>query len=85
MFGVDFSKAFDIVDHAVIAEKLTELSLPWNVINWLIYFLTDRKIVLKFDPVLLQPKVVNQSIVQGSGVRPTMYIVHKSYLQLISQ
>ena len=40
---VNFSKAFDIVDHAVIIEKLTKLLLPWNVINWIISFLTDRK------------------------------------------
>jgi hypothetical protein len=30
---VDFSKVFDIVDHAVIVEKSTKLPLPWNVIN----------------------------------------------------
>jgi hypothetical protein len=82
---VDFSKAFDIVDHAVIVEKLTKLELPWNVINWFISFLSDRKIVLKYDSVLSQPKVINRGIVQGSGVGPTMYIVHESDLRLISR
>ena len=82
---IDFSKAFDIVDHAIIVEKLTKLPLPWNVINWFISFLTARKIVLKFDSVLSKPKIINRSIVQGSGVGPTMYILHESDLRLISR
>jgi hypothetical protein len=43
---VDFSKAFDIVDHAVIVETLTKLSLPGNVIDWFISSLTDPSLTL---------------------------------------
>jgi len=44
---IDFSKAFDIVDHAIIVEKLSKLLLPWFVTNWLISFLCHRNIIVK--------------------------------------
>jgi hypothetical protein len=87
MFSVSastFQKAFHTVGHAVIVDKLIKLSPPGDVINWLISFLTDRQIVLKFYSVLLQPEVINLSIVQESGVGLAMCIVHESDLQLIS-
>ena len=77
---VDFSKAFDIVNHVTILRKLSGLSLPWNVINWLIYFLTHRKIQLKNNLTISHPKPINRGIVQGSGIGPTLYIVHESDL-----
>jgi len=80
---IDFSKAFGIVDHAIIVEKLSKLSLPWFV-TWLISFLCHRKIIVKFKHMLSQSRSINCSIVQGSGVRPTFYILHESDLQLLS-
>lgn len=81
---IDFSKAFDIVDHAIIVEKISKLSLPWFITNWLISFLCHRKIIVKFNHLMSQPRSINRSIVQGSGVGPTLYIVHESDLQLCS-
>jgi len=34
----DFSKAFDIIDHAIIMSKLTHFATPSNVLNWIISF-----------------------------------------------
>jgi len=36
---IDFSKAFDSVDHAVLVSKLVQLNLPSFVINWICSFL----------------------------------------------
>jgi hypothetical protein len=81
---VDFSKAFDIVDHAIILRKLSGLSVPWNIVNWIISFLTDRKIQLKNGSTISHPKRINRSIVQGSGIGPNLYIVHESDLKPLS-
>ena len=32
---IDFTKAFDIVDHAVLMSKLDKLQLPGNIYNWI--------------------------------------------------
>jgi hypothetical protein len=69
-------KAFDIVDHAIIVRKLSMLSLPWSIINWIISILIDSKIQLKRGVILSQPKQMNGGIAQNSGIGPTLYTVH---------
>jgi len=39
---VDFSKAFDTVDHVILIHKLQALNMPLNVNNLIISFLTGR-------------------------------------------
>jgi len=39
---VDFSKAFDTVDHVIFIRKLQALNMPPHVYNWIISFLTGR-------------------------------------------
>jgi len=36
---VDFSKAFDVVDHTDLLAKLSQLGLPDRALNWIISFL----------------------------------------------
>jgi hypothetical protein len=44
---VDFAKAFDTVDHAIVITKLNTLPVPSLVKNWIISFLTGRTQVTK--------------------------------------
>ena len=39
---IDFSKAFDTVDHVILARKLFCLETPVFIIQWIMSFLTDR-------------------------------------------
>ena len=40
LFG--YRKAFDLIDHNILINKLSKLDLPVSVINLIIDFLTDR-------------------------------------------
>ena len=40
---IDFSKAFDFVNHLLLVSKLKLLKLPANIIQWVVSFLTDRE------------------------------------------
>jgi len=40
--GIDFSKAFDTINHVILAQNLDKLHLPDHVHNWIINFPTDR-------------------------------------------
>jgi len=82
---IDFSKAFDVVDHAVLLSKLSLLDLPHCILNWLISFLTDRSQVVKCGDILSLPMHINSGIVQGSGIGPTMYIIMESDLRTLSR
>ena len=39
---IDFSKAFDSVDHLIILNKLKAFNIADNIIRWVASFLTDR-------------------------------------------
>lgn len=80
---IDFSKAFDIIDHAILLGKLTALPIPGNVINWIIDFLTQRQQLCKVGSTLSTPASINRSIIQGSGIGPTLYVVMKSDLKTV--
>ena len=49
---VDFSKAFDTVDHRQLIVKLREFDLPACVLVWIVHFLTDRSQCTKLGSVL---------------------------------
>jgi len=38
---LDFSKAFDTVDHLILLIKLHSYHLPGNILSWIVSFLTD--------------------------------------------
>ena len=70
---VDFSKAFDTVDHVILIRKLQALNIPPNVYNWIISFLTGRVQRCKVQNTLSKAIGINLSIVQGSGIGPSLY------------
>ena len=44
---VDYRKAFDLIDHSILINKIRLLPIPNFVINWLISFLCGRKQCVK--------------------------------------
>ena len=77
---IDFSKAFDTIDHAILLSKLSSFSIPNRVLNWIIDFLMDRQQQCKLGVKLSSPVSINRSIIQGSGIGPSLYVVMKSDL-----
>ena len=71
---VDFGKASDMVDHAILARKVFSLQAPGFVIHWII-FVTDRTQATKLGLSLSSLLSINRSIVQGSGIGPTLFIM----------
>jgi len=63
---IDFSKAVDTVDHTILVCKLFFLKVPVFItpIQWIMSFLINRT-----------QATINRSIVQGSGIGPTLFIM----------
>jgi hypothetical protein len=38
-----FKKAFDLIDHGILVDKLTTFEIPQRIIGWIVNFLKDRK------------------------------------------
>ena len=72
---VDFSKAFDVVDHRILIDKLVALNVPNFIVGWIKSFLTGRSHATKFNGKLSPTATINQSIVQGSGLGPVLFIM----------
>jgi Reverse transcriptase (RNA-dependent DNA polymerase) len=81
---VDFSTAFDRVDHVVLVQKLSKLKLPQYVFNWLISFITGRSHTTRCSGIESKPLPINLGIVQGSALGPSLYITLESDLKPIS-
>jgi ribonuclease P/MRP protein subunit RPP40 len=79
---IDFSKAFDRVNHVILVKKLSNLQLPSSILNWLISFLSGRSHTTRCNGIESGPLTINLSIVQGSGLGPTLYIIFESDLKL---
>ena len=81
---VDFAKAFDTVDHAIVIAKLNKLPVPSPVKNWMISFLTGRTQFTRVSGRYSTIAEINRSIVQGSGIGPYLYILMEEDLRTLS-
>jgi len=81
---IDFTKAFDTVNHPQLFSKFHRLSLPPTILAWIVNFLTGRTQNVIFAGVQSSPLPITRSIVQGSGLGPALYITYKADLHTIS-
>jgi len=82
---IDFSKAFDTVDHVLLLNKLVQKDLSSYAINWICSFLSSRSQQCKVNGQLSNMANIGLSIVEGSGIGPTLYIVTKNDLHVVSR
>ena len=72
---IDFSKAFDLVDHIISINKLKSLKIS-DVIQWVVSFLMDETQFVKMGQKWSFTRIIiNRSIVQGSGIGPTLFVI----------
>jgi len=77
---IDFAKAFDVVDHAILLGKHQTLGIDQFALDWIVSFLSNRHQVCKTDG----PLPINQGIVQGSGLGPFLYLVMENDVNALS-
>jgi len=82
---VDFSKAFDTVDHLVLLNKLQVCHFPSNVLSWLVSFLTDRTQSTTINGVSSLIARITRSIIQGSVIGPNMFVAYIADLKAIGK
>lgn len=81
---IDYSRAFDTINHELLIRKLLSLAMPSKVVRWIVNFLTGRTQAVSLDGKLSNWLPITQSIVQGSGIGPILYIIFASDLKLRS-
>jgi len=80
---VDFSKAFDHVDHTVVINNLNALAIPGSVIKWFASFLTNRQQRVKIASNLSSWLNLKGGMPQGLWLGPLTFIIVIDNLKLL--
>ena len=73
---LDFSKAFDKVDHEGLIQKLEHLGIRDSLLNWIRSFLIDRKQRVVVDGVASSPTKVLSGVPQGTVLGPLFFLIY---------
>ena len=72
---LDFSKAFDKVDHSILIDKLKILGITGKIENWIKSFLSGRQQQVIVNGFLSDPVLVKSGVPQGSVIGPLLFLV----------
>ena len=73
---LDYSKAFDKVDHKVLLEKLKRYGIGGKVLCWIEQFLTNRTQTVRVEGVLSSPQAVVSGVPQGTVLGPILFLLY---------
>ena len=72
----DYKKAFDLIDHGILAEKISKLPIPKAVVRWTIDFLQDKKQRVKLaNDCVSEWGVVPAGVPQGTKPGPWLFLL----------
>ena len=72
---VDFCKAFDLVDHALLLEKLATMNISLSFWRWVQSYLSGRALQVKLPGVVSSSGEVIAGVPQGRVISPTLFNV----------
>ena len=68
------AKAFDLVDHKILLEKLSN-QLPEWVVSWIAAYLTGRQQRVKLGTTTTELKPVEAEVIQGGVLGPILFLL----------
>ncbi len=71
-----FSKAFDLVDHQLVLQKLSDLDVPPFHVKWAANFLLNRMHQVKICSHVSTPVLLNVGCTKGSLFGPLAFVAH---------
>ena len=72
---LDFSKAFDKVDHKLLLHKLSKMGITGKLHSWITTFLSNRTQVVLVKGKKSKPMLVISGVPQGTVLGPLLFII----------
>ena len=73
---LDLSKAFDVIDHKILAMKLEYYGFRGKFKDFLLSFIKDRKYFVNINGQNSETKTVNIGVPQGSTLGPLLFLIY---------
>ena len=72
---IDLSKAFDLVDHRLLLQKLEQYGITPIALKWFKSYLNDRYQVVQITSSLSNPALIKSGVPQGSILGPILFLI----------
>ncbi|CAB3997442.1 Hypothetical predicted protein [Paramuricea clavata] len=72
---IDLSKAFDLVDHRLLLQKLEQYGITPIALKWFKSYLNDRYQVVQIASSLSNPALIKSGVPQGSILGPILFLI----------
>ena len=73
---LDFSKAFDTVNHKIVLDKLYLYGIRGTALDWITNYLSDQKQYVVYNNTKSDEKHITCGVPQGSILGPILFLLY---------